>query len=377
MPVRCLILVYSTSTATTTVTVTHAPVFKTATTIVTDTMVNTVTETDITVVTTIEDTATVFETSTVEDVSTIIVAATTTAAMPFKRALIPLPTLPAQIQARSAPPTSQTTATSASTCSATTNSPSNVPAYASACSGTVRYSSACSCAGVTGATTTVSQSTTTTTTTSTVTVTPTLTAVVTATDEVPVTTTQTEFVPTTFETTDATVIIPTQVTETSSVTVTTTVVATPTCNAYYLLATSGRTGQYLGNDNIGQSAFIPFVTDVTQAIPYVIQSNGRVVYYDNTHGTAQAWTSKENMLYYILGVTPANEAAYGSALVPVYCTVFDNTLLCTVGGNAVVLQYCPDTNGNNLAQDTSLDPDCEQVDLSLVPAGTVNCVGGS
>lgn len=47
-----------TSTAHTTVTVTKAPVFVTATDVVTNTMVNTVTQTDVTVVTTIEDTVT-------------------------------------------------------------------------------------------------------------------------------------------------------------------------------------------------------------------------------------------------------------------------------------------------------------------------------
>lgn len=299
---------------------------------------------------------------------------------------------PTHIQARSAVPITTSTPTPPATtgsCAATTGSPSKVPTYASACSGTVRYSSACSCAGVTGATTTISQSTVTTTSTSTVTVTPTATAVITKTDQVPITVTQTEFVPSTFETTDATVIIQSAFTLTSNIVIPTTVVVAPppSCTAYHFVASSGTySGQFLKGDSSDPDPynFVEFTSDATQALSYVISSDGRVVHYD-ANGGSYGWITNFDNYYYILQMSPQIQSAYGSAVQSVFCTLNAvsttvpgavGQLSCTTAaGAAAVLQTCPEQD-NDLIQAPSADPygqGCQASNLVAVPAGAVAC----
>lgn len=372
----------STSITTATVTATDSPSLVTVTVTTDNTQLNTIQET-VTSVTTIEDTVTVIAPSAVQVINTIFSPTTVTAisqatVVPAKRdlAILPLPTVPSQpdaIKARAV----FTTSSAPATCAATTSAPTSVPTYASACSGTVRYSSACSCAGVTGAATTLTPSTIVSTTTSTFHYTPTSTVTATATNNIPVTVIQTQVVPATFETTDATLVVPSVYTQTTEVVVPTTVVVSPpACTAYNFVVTNGvRAGQFVsgGHPSVSVTSygFVNFTSNAIQASAFTVRSDGRV-YDSNTYG----WVTGGSSLYYVLQMTDSSQAVYG--LRSVFCTIGNGDssypgaigmLTCTSNGAPTNLLYCPQLS-NNLGQAPNVQAGCTQASLAVLRASS-------
>jgi hypothetical protein len=256
-----------------------------------------------------------------------------------------------------------------------TIAPSDVPTYASACSGTVRYSSACSCIGVTYSTITVAAPTTTETTT--------IDIVDTASTTVQSTTTVQDLSLTTIINTSPTTIVSTIIdsvisTYTAVTTVTPTVDVTATvCPAtptFYLQASgAGVTGQYAAvSSNL--NAAIVFVTDISDAGLFYLNSNGNLLTSPGNLVANIANTQAETVFF---NTEPDNP---GPAVAELQCLQDITTtgiLSCTAGQySSNTFELCPpgtvSAQGSHplagVAIGTSMQSGCQAISFNAILA---------